>query len=216
MRAGLIEGILLFLNYIYSDRDNLIVALCKFLRKLFSSTTQTVRILWNLKNKFIILFLHIKMRKALTVLMEFVVFQLDFLSVCIQGWIFVQRQGKVLGVNRHFLEWFITDGQEMGSFTKSCLVSPKEIFPQIWSLIRRQTFPYGSKTVGFSEFCFVLVFNHADSFQFADEGGSEDSGGPFPRGQGALRFCLHVSANSPCNLKPVPSLRPSFLIWKRK
>lgn len=45
LRAGLIEGILLFLNYIYSDRDNLIVALCKFLRKLFSSTTQTVQIL---------------------------------------------------------------------------------------------------------------------------------------------------------------------------
>ena len=32
---------------------------------------------------FIILFLHIKMDKALTVVMEFVVFQLDFLSVCI-------------------------------------------------------------------------------------------------------------------------------------
>ena len=116
--------------------------MCKFLRKWFSSTTQTVPILGRILNKFIILFLQIKMGKSLTVLMEFVVFQLDFLSVYIQGWIFVQRQGKVLGVNIHFLEWFVTDGQEMGSLQNlRALCLQKKSFPSFDPLSGDQHFP---------------------------------------------------------------------------
>lgn len=97
----------------------------------------------------------------------------------------------------------------MGSFTKYCLVS--EIFPQLWFLIRRQIFSYGSKTVGFSEFCFVLVFNHIDSFWFADEGGSDDSGGTFPKDKVPSDFAsmplitLHVTLNQSLLGAPVSS-----------
>lgn len=80
-------------------------------------------------------------------------------------------------VNIHFLKQFLTEGQEISSFTKfSSLASPRELIPKFWSLTRKETFSSTTKILNFTWFCLILLFSHTDSFWFAHWGGFEDSG----------------------------------------